>query len=50
MKEISIKDFEGLKIGNAENVQAGDLVVTLGCGDVNKLARLILKKLEEKEQ
>ena len=23
MKEISIKDFEGLKIGNAENVQAG---------------------------
>ena len=34
----------------AENVQEGDLVVTLGCGDVNKLARLILKKLKEKEQ
>ncbi len=33
----------------AENTESGDLVVTLGCGDVNKLAKLILKKLEEKE-
>jgi UDP-N-acetylmuramate--alanine ligase len=33
----------------AENAEEGDLVVTLGCGDVNKLARLILKKLEEKD-
>lgn len=33
----------------AKNAESGDLVVTLGCGDVNKLARLILKKLEEKE-
>lgn len=32
----------------AENAEEGDLVVTLGCGDVNKLARLILKKLENK--
>ncbi len=34
----------------AENAEGGDLVVTLGCGDVNKLARLILKRLEEKEK
>ncbi len=32
----------------AENAQSGDIIITLGCGDVNKLARLILKKLEEK--
>lgn len=31
----------------AENAESGDLVVTLGCGDVNKLARLILKKLKK---
>lgn len=33
----------------SENAQEGDLIVTLGCGDVNKLARLILKKLENKK-
>ncbi len=32
----------------AKNAEEGDLIVTLGCGDVNKLARLILKKLENK--
>lgn len=32
----------------AENAAEGDLVVTLGCGDVNKVARRILKLLEEK--
>ena len=32
----------------AENAEAGDLVVTLGCGDVNKVARRILKLLEDK--
>lgn len=28
------------------HAESGDLIVTLGCGDVNKLARLILKKLK----
>lgn len=28
------------------HAQSGDLIITLGCGDVNKLARLILKKLK----
>ncbi len=32
----------------AENAEEGDLVVTLGCGDVNKVARRILKILENK--
>lgn len=32
----------------AENAEKGDLVVTLGCGDVNKVARRILKLLENK--
>lgn len=32
----------------AENAEEGDLIVTLGCGDVNKVARRILKLLENK--
>lgn len=32
----------------SENAKAGDLVITLGCGDVNKVSRRILKLLEEK--
>ncbi len=31
-----------------QNAESGDLIVTLGCGDVNKLSRRILKLLEEK--
>jgi UDP-N-acetylmuramate--alanine ligase len=32
----------------AEHAVPGDLVITMGCGDVNKCARLILDKLAEK--
>ena len=32
----------------AEHAVPGDLVITMGCGDVNKCARLILEKLSEK--
>ncbi|MCM1523690.1 MAG: UDP-N-acetylmuramate--L-alanine ligase [Ruminococcus sp.] len=32
----------------AENAEKGDLIITMGCGDVNKCSWLILKKLEEK--
>ncbi len=32
----------------AENCQSGDLVITLGCGDVYKVAKLLAKKLSEK--
>ena len=31
-----------------ENAESGDLVVTLGCGDINKAAKLLLKKLKDK--
>ncbi len=44
------KNFELAAEYVAGNAEKGDLVITLGCGDVNKLARLILKKLEEKER
>ena len=30
-----------------EHAQNGDLVITLGCGDVNKVADLIVKKLKK---
>lgn len=32
----------------AEHAQSGDLILTMGCGDVNKCARLILDKLNAK--
>lgn len=32
-----------------ENAQKGDLVITLGCGDAYKIARMILKKLSGEE-
>ena len=31
-----------------QNVQPGDLVLTLGCGDVNKCAHMIVERLKEK--
>ena len=32
-----------------ENAKEGDLVITLGCGDAYKIAKMILKKLSEEE-
>ena len=32
-----------------ENAQSGDLVITLGCGDAYKIAKMILAKLKEEE-
>ncbi len=32
-----------------EHVREGDLVITLGCGDAYKIAKMILKKLSEEE-
>ncbi len=32
-----------------ENAQAGDLVITLGCGDAYKIAKMVLKKLAEED-
>lgn len=33
-----------------EHAQAGDLVITMGCGDVNKVNKMILDQLREKEE
>ncbi|MGN0692053.1 MAG: UDP-N-acetylmuramate--L-alanine ligase [Oscillospiraceae bacterium] len=42
------RNFELVTDYVAQNAEAGDLVITLGCGDVNKAARLLLKKLSER--
>lgn len=42
------RNFELVADYVAANAESGDLVVTLGCGDINKVARMILKKLEER--
>lgn len=43
------KSFELVTDYICEHAQSGDLVITLGCGDINKAAKTILKKLENKE-
>ena len=42
------RNFELTASYVAENAERGDLIVTMGCGDVNKCANLILDKLREK--
>ena len=42
------KNFELVTDYICRNAESGDLVITLGCGDVYKAAKSILKKLEEK--
>ena len=42
------KNFELVTDYVCENAESGDLVVTLGCGDINKAAKLLLKKLKDK--
>ena len=43
--ERKYKNFDDVVDYVCENVQDGDLVITLGCGDVYKVAKMILKKL-----
>jgi UDP-N-acetylmuramate--alanine ligase len=33
-----------------KNAEPGDLIITLGCGDINKVARAILKKLKSENK
>ena len=40
--------FEQVADYVCENAEKGDLIITLGCGDVYKVARMICKKLGEK--
>ena len=41
--------FEEIANYVAENAETGDLIITLGCGDVYKAAKMIIKNLEEKK-
>ncbi|MGN1113965.1 MAG: UDP-N-acetylmuramate--L-alanine ligase [Oscillospiraceae bacterium] len=41
------KNFDEIINYIAENAQEGDLIITLGCGDVYKLAKKLAKKLKE---
>ena len=40
--------FEEIADYVAQNAEEGDLIITLGCGDVYKAAKMIIKNLEEK--
>ena len=42
---VVIQDFEGIADYVAKNAESGDLIITMGCGDVDKCARLIAGKL-----
>lgn len=42
------KNFELCADYVCENASEGDLILTMGCGDINKCANLILEKLERK--
>ncbi|MCL2637400.1 MAG: UDP-N-acetylmuramate--L-alanine ligase [Oscillospiraceae bacterium] len=42
---VVIQDFEGIAKYVAENAESGDLIITMGCGDVDKCARLIAGRL-----
>ena len=39
--------FDGVVNYVTENAESGDLVITLGCGDVYKAAKMMIKKLSE---
>ncbi|MCH5199626.1 MAG: UDP-N-acetylmuramate--L-alanine ligase [Oscillospiraceae bacterium] len=41
-------EFEQVADYVSENAKEGDLIITLGCGDVYKVARMICSKLEKK--
>lgn len=46
---VQLDTFEEICDYVCENAEDGDLVITLGCGDVYKVARMMCKKLKERE-
>lgn len=46
---IQLDTFEEICDYVLENAKEGDLVITLGCGDVYKVARMMVNKLKSKE-
>ena len=45
--ERKYQNFEDVCNYVIEHVQPGDLVLTMGCGDINKVAKMILEKLQK---
>ncbi|MBD5142458.1 MAG: UDP-N-acetylmuramate--L-alanine ligase [Ruminococcus sp.] len=45
--ERKYQNFEDVCNYVIANAQAGDLILTMGCGDINKVANMLLKKLKE---
>lgn len=48
--ERKYSNFESVCNYVCEHAEAGDLVLTMGCGDVYKVAKMILKRLHEEEE
>ncbi|MDE6005652.1 MAG: UDP-N-acetylmuramate--L-alanine ligase [Oscillospiraceae bacterium] len=46
--ERKYQNFEDVCNYVIANAQAGDLVLTMGCGDINKVAKMLLQKLQNK--
>jgi UDP-N-acetylmuramate--alanine ligase len=47
---VQIDSFEDICEYVCENAEEGDLVITLGCGDVYKVARMMCKRMKGKEE
>lgn len=47
---VQLDTFEEICNYVCDNAEEGDLVITLGCGDVYKAARMMCRKLKEKEE
>lgn len=47
---VQLDSFEEICDYVCDKAEDGDLVVTLGCGDVYKVARMMCKKMKEKEE
>lgn len=47
---VQLDSFEEICNYVCDNAEDGDLVITLGCGDVYKVARMMCKKMKEKEE
>ena len=47
--ERKYQNFEQVTNYICDHAQAGDLVITLGCGDVNKVNKMILEELERRQ-
>ena len=47
---VQLDSFEEICDYVCDNAEDGDLVITLGCGDVYKVARMMCKKMKEKEK